>query len=139
MPHQSTNLIFTFFLCPFSFFFFTAVPSSLRIVPDILCVCECTVVSDSLRPLDCNPPDCSVHGILQGKNGMVGCHFLLQGIFLTQGSNPHLLCLLHCRWVLYPLSHWQSPYSLRTDSKFIYLTRTDSSVCTAKETINKMK
>ena len=25
----------------------------------------------------------------------VGCHFLLQGIFLTQGSNPHLLCLLH--------------------------------------------
>ena len=25
----------------------------------------------------------------------VVCHFLLQGIFLTQGSNPHLLCLLH--------------------------------------------
>ena len=23
-----------------------------------------------------------------------GCHFLLQGIFLTQASNPHLLCLL---------------------------------------------
>ena len=30
-----------------------------------------------------------------GKNTGVGCHFLLQGIFLTQGSNPHLLCLLH--------------------------------------------
>ena len=30
------------------------------------------------------------------------CHFLLQGIFLTQGSNP---CLLHCRWTLHPLSH----------------------------------
>ena len=29
------------------------------------------------------------------KNVEVGCHFLLQGIFLTQGSNPHLLCLLH--------------------------------------------
>ena len=29
-----------------------------------------------------------------GKNSGVGCHFLLQGIFLTQGSNP---CLLHCR------------------------------------------
>ena len=27
-----------------------------------------------------------------------GCHFLLQGIFPTQGSNP---CLLHCRWLLY--------------------------------------
>ena len=24
-----------------------------------------------------------------------GCHALLQGIFLTQGSNPCLLCLLH--------------------------------------------
>ena len=30
-----------------------------------------------------------------GKNTGVGCHALLQGIFLTQGSNPHLLCLLH--------------------------------------------
>ena len=29
-------------------------------------------------------------------------YFLLQGIFLTQGSN---LCLLHCRQILYPLSH----------------------------------
>ena len=30
-----------------------------------------------------------------GKNTGVGCHFLLQGIFLTQGLNLHLLCLLH--------------------------------------------
>ena len=28
----------------------------------------------------------------------MGCHFLLQGILLTQGSNPQLL---HCRWILY--------------------------------------
>ena len=33
-----------------------------------------------------------------GKNTGVGCHALLQGIFLTQGSN---LSLLHCRWILY--------------------------------------
>ena len=32
----------------------------------------------------------TVHGILQGKNTGVGCHSLLQGIFPTQGSNPHL-------------------------------------------------
>ena len=38
-----------------------------------------------------------------GKNIRVGCHALLQGIFLTQGSNPGLLRLLHCRWILY---HW---------------------------------
>ena len=30
-----------------------------------------------------------------GKNTGVGCHALLQGIFLTQGSKLHLLCLLH--------------------------------------------
>ena len=30
-----------------------------------------------------------------GKNTGVRCHFLLQGIFLTQGWNPHSLCLLH--------------------------------------------
>ena len=30
-----------------------------------------------------------------GKNTGVGCHFLLQGTFPIQVSNPHLLCLLH--------------------------------------------
>ena len=33
-----------------------------------------------------------------GKNIEVGCYFLFQGIFWTQGSNP---CLLHCRQILY--------------------------------------
>ena len=37
-----------------------------------------------------------------GKNTGVGCPSLLQGIFLTQGLN---LGLLHCRWILYHLSH----------------------------------
>ena len=37
-----------------------------------------------------------------GKNTGVGCHFLLQGIFPTQGSNPGLS---HCGWMLYHLSH----------------------------------
>ena len=43
-----------------------------------------------------------------GKNTGVGCHFLLQGILLTQGSNPGLW---HCRQMLYPLSHQGSPAS----------------------------
>ena len=30
-----------------------------------------------------------------GKNTGLGCHFLFQRIFLIQGLNPHLLCLLH--------------------------------------------
>ena len=44
-----------------------------------------------------------------GNNTGVGCHFLLQGIFLTQGSNP---CLPHCRQMSYPLSHQGSPDGL---------------------------
>ena len=31
------------------------------------------------------------------SNTGVGCHFLLQGIFPTQGQNPCLLHLLHCQ------------------------------------------
>ena len=44
-----------------------------------------------------------------GKNTGVGCHALLRGIFPTQGSNPRLLHLLCCRWILCPLSHLVSP------------------------------
>ena len=35
--------------------------------------------------------------------------FLLQGIFASQGSNPCLLCLLHCRWILYLLTQTGKP------------------------------
>ena len=64
----------------------------------ILCVCtqalqSCLTLCD---PTHCSPPGSSDHGILQaGKNTEMCCHALLQGFFLTQGSNPHLLCLLH--------------------------------------------
>ena len=44
-----------------------------------------------------------------GKTTGVGCHFLLQGIFLTQGSNPGLP---HCRQTLYRLNHQGSPTAL---------------------------
>ena len=40
-----------------------------------------------------------------GKNTGVGCHFLLQGIIPTQGSNLSLLCLLDCRRILYLLNY----------------------------------
>ena len=39
----------------------------------------------------------SVHGIFPGKNTGVGCHFLLQGIFLTQGLNLGLPLVLRQR------------------------------------------
>ena len=45
--------------------------------------------------MDCSPPASSVHGNFPGKNTGVGCHFLLQRIFLTQGLDLRLL-------------HWQA-------------------------------
>ena len=44
-----------------------------------------------------------------GKNTGVGTRSLLQGIFPTQGSNPHLP---HCRRILYQLGHQGSPQIL---------------------------
>ena len=57
----------------------------------VLAAQSCPTLCD---PMDCSLPGSSVHGIFPGKNTGVGCHFLLQGIFLTQGWN---LGLLHCR------------------------------------------
>ena len=37
--------------------------------------------------MDCDLPGSSIHGIFPGKSSRVGCHFLLQGILLTQGLN----------------------------------------------------
>ena len=41
----------------------------------------------------------------------MGCHFLLQGIFPTQGLNPFLQHFLHCRWILLPLRDLVNPYA----------------------------
>ena len=54
--------------------------------------------------MDCSLPGSSVHGIFQSTG--VGCHFLLRGIFPTQGSNSGLP---HCRQTLYHLSQQGSP------------------------------
>ena len=43
--------------------------------------------------MNCSPPGSSVHGDSPSKNTGVGCHALLQRIFLTQGSNSHLMSL----------------------------------------------
>ena len=57
-----------------------------------------SVMSDSLQLMDCSLPGSIVHGTdnyFPVKNAAFGCHIFLQGILLTQGSNMHLLCLLH--------------------------------------------
>ena len=58
-------------------------------------------MSDSWQPYGLYSPWNS-----PGQNTGVGNLSLLQRIFPTQGSNPGLL---HCRWVLYQLSHQGSP------------------------------
>ena len=52
-------------------------------------VCLVTQSNPTLcDPLDCSQPSFSVHGIFSDKkNTGIGCHFLLQGIFPTQGLN----------------------------------------------------
>ena len=75
-------------------------------------VCSCSDMSDSLRPHELwlarllHPWD------FPGKNTGVGCHFLLQGIFLTQRLNPSLP---HCRQTLYSLSHQGIPSQLKAE------------------------
>ena len=56
---------------------------------DIMCLVAqlCLTLFD---PMDCSPPDSSVHGNSPGKNTGMGCHACLQGIFPIQGSNPVL-------------------------------------------------
>ena len=74
---------------------------------DNLCAVLCLVTQLCLTLRDlmgCCPPGSS--GDSPGKNTAVCCHALLQGIFPTQGVNPGLL---HCRWILYSLSHQGSP------------------------------
>ena len=59
-----------------------------------------SVVSDSLQPHSLYSPWNS-----PGQNTGVGSLPLFQGIFPTQGENPGLL---HCRQILYHLSHQES-------------------------------
>ena len=77
----------------------------LRFILVCVCVCVCMLVSQLCLTLQ-------LHGLYPtrflcpqnspGKNTGMGCHSLLQGIFPTQGLNPGLL---HCRQILYSLSH----------------------------------
>ena len=57
---------------------------------------------DALQPHELQPARLLCPWDSPGNNTGVGCHSLLQGIFLTQGLNP---CVLHCRQILHRLSH----------------------------------
>ena len=71
-----------------------------------------SVVSDTLRLHGLQLARLLFPGDSPGKNAGVCCHFLLQGIFLTQGSNPCHLHLLHWQADSIPLHHLESPWSV---------------------------
>ena len=73
-----------------------SIAMKVKVVQSCLTLCD---------PMNCSPLGSSVHGDSPGKDTGVCCHFLLQGIFLTQGLN---LGLSHCRQILYHLSHQES-------------------------------
>jgi len=70
---------------------FLAARNSL-LVTAVLCQVS-SVVSDSLWPHGLQPARLLHPWDFLGKNTGEGYHALLQGIFLTKGLNPHLLCL----------------------------------------------
>ena len=77
-----------------------------------LCLTPCNL-------MDYGPPSSSV----PGKNAGAGSHFLLQGIFPTLGSNPHLLC-----WQAdsLPLSHQGSIWMGTRPFTFVQTYRTNT-------------
>ena len=80
--------------------------------------------------MDCSPPGSSSHGDSPGKITGMGCHFLLQGIFLTQESNPGLP---HCRQILYFLSR-QGSIVLSLENTYTHThTRTHTHAHTNKD------
>ena len=78
-------------------------PSGLAPESEVLVAQSCPALCD---PMDCKAPRLLCLSNSSGKYTGVSSHSLLQGIFLTQGSN---LGLLHCRQILYRVSHQGSP------------------------------
>ena len=80
--------------------------------------CACSValvVSYSFQPHGTYPHRFLFPWDSPSKSTGVGYHFLFQGIFLTKGSNPCLLHLLHFRWILFFSSffnHWATGEAL---------------------------
>ena len=80
-------------------------PSQSLQHPSLRACSVASVMSDSLQACGLQPAKLFCSWDSPGKNTGLACHALLQGIFLTQGSNRSRLCLLCCRMILFLLSH----------------------------------
>ena len=81
-------------------------------------LCSSSVTSESLGPHGLQLAKLPYPWDIPGKTTGVGCHFLLQGIFPAQGSNPHLLHLLHWQVGSLPLEPPGKPRLLFANSLF---------------------
>ena len=84
---------------------------------DYIFVFSCSVVSDSLQPHGLQPTRLLCPWDFPHKNTGVGCHFLLHGIFPTQGSSPDLL---HRQADSLLLSHLRSSKVKQTGSQIAH-------------------
>ena len=75
----------------------------------VLCVCVCSVISDSLWSPGLYHSRFLCPWDFPGKNTGADYRFLLQGNFLTQGLKLHLLCLQHWQADSLPLAGLQKP------------------------------
>ena len=92
---------------------------------ECMCMHGCSLFSDSLQPHGLQPARLLCPWNLPGKNTRVGCHFLLQGIFPTQKSNPHLLHLLHWRVDSLPLA---PPGKPKLESKVMEISEAEQKI-----------
>ena len=68
------------------------------------------IMSSFLQPHGPQPARLLCSWDFPSNSSGVGCYALFQGIFPAQGSNSRLLHLLQYRWILFLLSHRDSPW-----------------------------
>ena len=98
-------------------------------VPNVLITASlhaCSVRSNSLQPHGLQPASFLCPCDFPGKKTRAGCHFLLQGMFQTNGSN---LCLLHQQVDYFPPSHLGSPSLLICSSSHYVVMDWSCSYC----------
>ena len=94
-----------------------------------VCVCVCALSHVQLSATPCSLPDSCPWDFL-GKNTGVGCHFLLQGIFLIQESNSHLPCQ---QVDSLPLIHQENP------GKIVKKQKRKQNICNIRYAIKEQK
>ena len=125
--HQAKLLVFVklaSFQGPRSLHSYSTMESQFKSL--YVCICVCSVMSDSLQPPGLQPAKllCLWNSI--SKNTGVVCHVLLQGIFPTQGLNPCFFGLLYWQEYSLPAVPTRKPESLpATNKKFLHVICTD--------------